>query len=276
MSLALNGASAGGLIMAPLLIFLIDRFGFAVALRLAAILMLAALLPVLALIVRPKRVEEHHWVDLAAASAMQRSGEGAPAAPPPWNSAAVLRSPNFLTISIPFALGLTAQVGFLTHQVAFLVPMMGTVATGWAVSLTTFAAVVGRLGTGLFVDRIDRRVVSCGNFLVQVMAMIVLMSTTSPAALVAGCGLFGLALGNLVSLPGLIVQQEFPQRDFVRIVSMIVAINQFTFAFGPALLGRLQQSEGTYTHALVACLVMQVVAAVIVLLPIIGKMKGSR
>jgi MFS family permease len=269
-SLALNGASAGGLVMAPLLIFLIDRFGFAAAVWAAGALMLVVLLPLLG-IVRPKRADEHHWADGTAAPVGTRQNEQpAVAAERPWNSAAVLRSPSFLTISIPLSLGQTAQVGFLTHQVAFLVPMIGTVAAGWAVSLTTFAAVAGRLGTGLFVDRVDRRVVSGANFLVQVVAMGILMSAASMPALLAGCVLFGLALGNVVSLPGLIVQQEFPQRDFARVVSMIVAINQFAFAFGPEILGRLQQSEGAYTHALAACLVMQAVAAVIVVLPAFG------
>jgi MFS family permease len=276
-SMALNGASAGGLVMAPLLIFLNDRFGFAIAVWSVAALMLVVLLPLLALVVRGKRADEHHWADAPAASAqMQQSHRAAPAAEPPWNPAAVLRSPSFLTISIPFALGLTAQVGFLTHQVAFLGPMIGTVAAGWAVSLTTFAAVVGRIGTGLFVDRVDRRAVSCANFFVQVVAMGILMSTASMPVLLAGCGLFGLAQGNLVSLPGLIVQQEFSKRDFARVVSMIIAINQFAFAFGPTLLARLLQPDGAYTRALLACLVVQVAAAVIVVLPIIGRMKRSR
>jgi MFS family permease len=273
-SLALNGASFGGLVMAPLLIFLMNRFGFAAALWSVGGLMLAVLLPLLAVVVRGKRADEHHWTDEPASVGLaQRSRE---AAAPPRSPKTVLRDPNFLTISVPFALGLTAQVGFLTHQVAFFAPMIGTVAAGWAVSLTTFAAIAGRLGTGLFVDRIDRRVVSCANFLVQIAAMAILMSTTSPAVLIGGCVLFGLGLGNLVSLPALIVQQEFPQRDFARVVSTIVAINQFTFAFGPALLAWLEQPEGNYTRALIACLLMQAVAAVIVLLPITARMKTSR
>jgi MFS family permease len=276
-SLALNGASAGGLVMAPLLIFLIGRFGFAVALWSVAALMLAVSLPLAALILRPRRVDEHHRPDAPAVSLQpQRSDHAAQAGEPPWNPAKILRRPSFLTISIPFALGLTAQVGFLTHQVAFLAPMTGTVAAGWAVSLTTFAAIVGRVGTGLFVDRVDRRGVACANFLVQVLAMGILMSTTSTPALFAGCILFGLGLGNLVSLPGLIVQQEFSRRDFSRVVSMIVAINQFTFAFGPELLGRLQQSTGSYAGALAACLVMQAMAAIIVVLPVLHRFNRAR
>jgi MFS family permease len=271
LSLALNGASMGGLVMAPLLIFLIDWFGFAAALQLAVASMLAVLVPLLAFVMRPRRSREHHWTDDPAGSA---DAPGAyPPTATPFNPAATLGDPRFLTIAVPFALGLTAQVGFLTHQVAFLAPMTGTATAGWAVSLTTFAAVVGRLGIGLFVDRVDRRVAAGANFLVQMSAMGILMSTWSAPALLAGCFLFGLGLGNLVTLPALIVQQEFPKRDFARLVSMIVAINQFTFAFGPALLGRLQQGPGSYTRALIACLAMETLAAVIVLLPIIGRIK---
>lgn len=268
-SLAMNGASAGGLVMAPLLIFLIDRFGFAAALGLVAALTLAVLLPLLALVAREKRPDEHHRDDAPVPSARQ----SAPAVPA-FSARRVLREPRFITISVPFALGLVAQVGFLTHQVAFLVPVTGTVAAGWIVSLTTFAAIVGRLVTGLFVDRVDRRIVSCGNFLVQVLAMAILMSSASVPMLVIGCALFGLALGNVTSLPALIVQQEFPKRDFARIVSMVIAINQFAFAFGPALLGRLQQSDGSYARALMACLVMEVAAAVIVLLPALARARS--
>ena len=60
----------------------------------------------------------------------------------PWNAAGTLRSRAFLTVSLPFALGLLAQVGLLTHQVAFLTPTLGVAAAGWAVSLTTAAAIV--------------------------------------------------------------------------------------------------------------------------------------
>lgn len=272
-SLALNGASAGGLVMAPLLVFLIDRFGFAMALRAASVLMLTILLPLLALVARDKRSGESDRYDShAAANVTPLTDHAAPA----WNTRKVLRDPKFITISVPFALGLVAQVGFLTHQVAFLTPMTGTITAGWIVSLSSFAAIVGRLGTGLFVDRFDRRAVSCANFLVQVAAMAILMSATSMAGLLAGCFLFGLGVGNLVTLPGLIIQQEFPDRDFARIVSMVVAINQFAFAFGPALLGRLQQADGGYTRSLLACLVMEATGAVIVLAPFVVRTNRMR
>jgi MFS family permease len=90
-----------------------------------------------------------------------------------------------------------------------------------------------------------------------------------------GCILFGLGLGNLISLPGLIVQHEFPRQYFSRIVALIVAINQFAFAFGPGLLGYMQPAEGEYTGALVACFIVELMAAVIVILPRFGLRFGA-
>ena len=159
----------------------------------------------------------------------------------------MLRSSSFITTSVPFALGLTAQVGFLTHQISFLSPMIRTVAAGWAVSLTTFAAVLGRIATGFVLDRFDRRAVACINFIVQVLAMGILATSTAPAMLYLGCGLFGLGVGNATSLPGLIVQHEFPKQHFSRTVSLVVAINQFSFAFGPTLLGQLERMREAAT-----------------------------
>ena len=124
----------------------------------------------------------------------------------------------------------------MTHQVGFLSSTIGTVAAGWAVSLTTFAAVLGRVVTGYIADRYDRRVVACVNFIVQMLGMAILATAIAPAMLYLGCGLFGLGVGNTTSLPGLLVQQEFPKQHFARIVSLVVAINQFTFAFGVWLL----------------------------------------
>ncbi len=273
-SLALNGASAGGIVIAPLLVFLIHRLGFVAALSGAAGLMLAVVLPAAALVLRRRRPGERDRRD-GGAGPRQHSPGGMPDEPP-WALSAVLRSASFQTISVPFALGLLAQVGFLTHQVAYLAPMLGHISAGWAVSLTAGAAVAGRILMGFVVDRIDRRMAACGNFAVQIAGMGVLASAPSAAMLYAGCVLFGLGVGNMISLPGLIVQQEFPARHFSRIVSLVIAINQFTFAFGPGVLGYLQRAHGGYATALLACLAAEAIAALIVVMPLLGRIVGGR
>jgi MFS family permease len=70
-SLALNGASAGGIVIAPLLLLLIGRLGFARAMCSAAALMLAVLLPVAGIVLRPKRPDEHENSDRSPVPAIE-------------------------------------------------------------------------------------------------------------------------------------------------------------------------------------------------------------
>jgi MFS family permease len=268
LSVALIGASFGGVVVAPLLIVLIERLGFLAGVSAVAALMLAIVLPIVLLVLRARRPDERDRADEAPphAQAAARS-----AAPTQWSLLPVLKDWDFQTISIPFALGLLVQVGFVTHQVAYLSTMMSTVAAGWAVSLTTAAAVVGRLIAGAVVDSVDRRAAACANFAVQIAGIAVLIAIRSPLAVYLGCILFGLGIGNMATLPALIVQREFPKEHFARIVSLVVAINQYTFAFGPGLIGYLQRIEHGYVAAFVVCIAVEAIAAIIVVLPLLRR-----
>ena len=264
LSWAMNGTSAGGVVIAPSLILSISWLGLSAGLASAAAVMLAVLIPIAMMVLRPRRPDEHEPAELYATSVQPRDSVQEAEE---FHLTMTLRSRTFLTISVPFALALTAQVGFLTHQVAFLSPAIGTIAAGWAVSLTTLAAVIGRIATGFVVDKFDRRVVASVNFVMQALGIAVLAMSVREWSLWFGCVLFGAGVGNATSLPGLIVQQEFPKHHFARVVSLVVAINQFSFSFGPILLAEIQHAEGTYTVALLVCLVMEIAAAIVVLSP---------
>ena len=258
-SLALNGASFGGVAGAPLLIMLIEAAGFATAVLVVSTAAVLTLVPAVALVLRPPQPRELE-IERREVAASERA-----AMEIPWQGGKVFASARFQTVAVPFALGLFAQVGFLTHQVAFLSPRIGVAAAGWAVSLTTTAAIAGRLGTGLFVDRIDPRTAACGNFLVQSAGLILLLAVDARWALYTGCLLVGLGVGNLISLPPLVVQREFPAAHFARVVGMMVGFNQFAFAFGPGGLGILRDWSGSYDAVLMVCLGLEILAAAIVL-----------
>lgn len=57
-SLALNGASCGGVVMAPLLVALVGALGFRLAMPVAAAGMLVLLIPLAAAVLRPRRPDE--------------------------------------------------------------------------------------------------------------------------------------------------------------------------------------------------------------------------
>jgi MFS family permease len=270
-SLAFNGATLGGVIVVPALIALVGRLGFARALTTASV----ALLVLLAI----------------AAAVMRRGPEtlglgpdgdpprAAPTRPPiggaqRWRRDA-LGTWRFWSVSAPFALGLAAQVGVLTHLVALVAPTLGATGAGRAVSLATAAALVGRLATGVVIDRLNRRVVASATLVVQLVGLAVLAREPSAAGVYAGCALFGLGVGNMTTLPGLILAVEWPRERFGVLVGLVVGINQLTFAFGPSLVGVLRDRAGSYSAALWACALLEAISAALILLGP-GRAPGTR
>jgi MFS family permease len=261
-SIAFNGATLGGVIVTPALIPLIGAAGFRSGLAIAALLSVVVVVAVAGSVMRrgPEAIGLAPDGDPRAAASAEASPSGGR-----WRREA-LRTWRFWSVSAPFALGLAAQVGVLTHLVALVMPVLGAGGAARAVSATTAAAVVGRLLMGLVVDRVSRRLVAAATLLLQVGGVAVLAGASSSATTYAGCTLFGLGVGNMTTLPGLILAVEWPRERFAALVGLAVGINQLTFAFGPSLVGGVRDWTGSYAPALGACAALQAVAALLVLL----------
>ncbi|PYM18442.1 MAG: MFS transporter [Candidatus Rokuibacteriota bacterium] len=260
-SIAFNGATLGGVIVVPALIALIAAVGFRRATVAAAIMALIVLCAVALGVMRRGPEELGLGPDGdAPATTVPRAA----VVESRWRGDA-LRSWRFWSVSAPFALGLAAQVGVLTHLVALVTPVLGAGGAGRAVSTATAVAVLGRLATGLVVDRVNRRLVTCVTLAAQIAGVLLLARAASPGAVYVGCALFGVGVGNLTTLPGLILAVEWPRERFAALVGLVVGINQFTFAFGPSLVGVLRDRAGGYGAALLACAMLQAIAAVTIL-----------
>ena len=256
-SLTLNGASLGGVLIAPMIVLLAAALGETTAMAVAVALMLATLgiFAALTLAVRP--------ADLGLAPDGDTPRE-AVAAPPRTARRDLLGSWAFWSVAAPFALALLAQVGVLTHQLAFLVQAMTAAQAAPIVALTGVMAVAGRLATGLVIDRLDRRAVAAANFALQAGALVLLALADTAPLLWAGWLLFGLGVGNQVTLSGLIVQVEFSRSDFARVVGLVVAVAQVTYAFGPGAMGWLA-GHGGYGQGFGAAAAVLLLAGTIVL-----------
>jgi cyanate permease len=112
----------------------------------------------------------------------------------------------------------------------------------------------------------DRRLAAAANFVVQIGGVLLLIFSGGPMGLALGCILFGLGIGNLTSLPPLIVQKEFEREDVATAVALIVAINQAVFAFAPAIVGALRDVTADYRMPFMLVAAIQLMATVIILL----------
>jgi hypothetical protein len=238
LSMAYNGASVGGVIFSPLWVMLIASSGFAQAAVIVGIFMVitVAALSVVAFSKSPDvlgQIPDGAWPD-------QGVPPTAPSLAEPMVGASLWRDRRFLTLAAGMAAGLFAQIGLLAHLFSIMVPVFGSRAAGLLMGGATVAAIVGRTGIGwLMPVSADRRLIASASYGVQIIGTLMLLATggENAAAMVLGVLLFGLGIGNATSLPPLIAQVEFARSDVSRVVPLIVALSQATYALAPALFG---------------------------------------
>jgi predicted MFS family arabinose efflux permease len=254
-SLALNGASFGGIAGVPLLVAAIGTFGFSGAMIASAVVMVVLMVPVILIFVgRPP----------IGSSAAVAAAADAPSAT--QIRARAFRDVAFLSVSAAFALVLFAQVGFIVHLISFLDSVVGRERAALAVALLTAMAVVGRVLFSFVIDRLNQRLASAISFVSQAVALVIIINSRNDVALIAACALFGFSVGNLITLPALIVQREFDPRSFGVLISLITAINQITYAFGPGIIGLLRDASGSYALPFYGCIGLELVAAVLIMI----------
>lgn len=252
-SLALNGASCGGIVGVPLLTAAIARWHFTSAMLAAAATVLLLLVPLIGLTV-------------GTPPARPRAAAGANGNPSGARIRAMaFRDVAFLTLAIAFALVLFAQVGIIVHLIAFLDPVVGREHAAIAVALLTAMAMIGRLLFSIVIDRLNQRLVSALSFVSQACALVILINFSNTTAVYFACALFGFSVGNLITLPALIVQRDFPAESFGVLISLNTAVTQVTYAFGPGVIGVLRDLTGGYTVPFIMCIALELTAAALIM-----------
>jgi MFS family permease len=258
LAMAYNGAPVGGMVFVPLWAALIGALGFGPAALAVGGAGLLLLWPLTRRYFGPSPADLGLYPDGAAAPPAPRPPAGFPG--PLWRRA------RFRSLALPFAIGTAAQIGLLSQLFSLAAPALGTRGAGAALSAATACAVLGRTLVGwLLRPGADRRVVAALNFLLQASGSLALLSAggTSAAPLVLGCVLFGLGIGNMLSLPPAIAQAEWPPEQVGAVVATVVATMQVCAAFAPSVFGLLRDGVGDWAAGGMA-LALQLAAALLV------------
>jgi MFS family permease len=258
--LAFNGASIGGVVFPPLLILLIAKIGVEAAAVAVGIAMPLVIIPLSIFYLR----RDPKGLGLAPDGLLIEPHVATPLTRSPRKD--LVKTKGFMTLSVAFALALFAQVGLLTHLLTRISPLLGENGAAAAVSMVTTSAVLGRTLLGWTIGGCDRRLAASANFLLQSVGVALMIISDAPTVVLVGCVLFGLGVGNVVSLPPLIAQHEFRAADVGTVVALVVAFNQAVFALAPAVLGVLRDISTSYVVPFALAAAMQIGAALIVLI----------
>ncbi|MGR3743670.1 MAG: MFS transporter [Pseudooceanicola nanhaiensis] len=264
-SIALLGASVGGIIATPLLLLGIDAFGIQTTFALAGVVSVAVLAPVVLFVFKTRPQD----IGLLPDGAPHATGE---ARPPErvWSRRHAAATPQFLSVLAAFSIGMMVQIGFLSHHVSIISPVLGDTAASLAVSLAAAAAFGGRIVLARVADQVDLRLIAGGVLLVAGVSLGAMSFTSSYVGLLSTSIFYGLTTGALTTLSPIIVRREFGGASFGAVYGVAASIIAIATAFGPGLFGTLRDALGSYAPSLIMAAGLNFVAAVAI---VIGGLK---
>ena len=251
-STALLGASLGGMLGVPITLLLVQSFGFAWATAIIGAITIVTIVPISIFVLRRRPQDMGLWPDGLAPQTRQT-----PVIDREWTRSQALKTFALRSTIVTFGLALMVQLGFLSQQVKLLQAELSPTLTGLTVLASGSLAFVGRVVLARLADRVNIRL--AGAFVLWLAAAGLMVAAAAETAtwLVIGVLLFGLNVGNITTLPALIVRREFGAPSFGKVFGITGTFMQLMNACGPALFGLLHDTTGNYsTPIFAAALVM--------------------
>ncbi|CAN5913637.1 MFS transporter [soil metagenome] len=241
-TLAIMCASVGAILGVPLLLQVLQRLGLGLGLLAVALVAVLVLLPLIGWVLRFRGPAE---------LGLRRDGDALPrdraaSSVPAPIGAQGRRSVLLWSMAVGIALGLTVQIGFITHHLALAEPLLGAGGAGLLVSATGAMAFAGRLVLARIVDRVNVRGLAACVMVAQTAALLAIVLWPSVPELIGASLVYGYGIGHVTTLGPVIVRREFGAAAFGATYGSAATVIQLTSAFGPALLGFLRDAFGGY------------------------------
>ncbi len=250
LALILTGSGVGSLIIPPLTEWMIESHGWRNAYSMLGGIALLGL-PLTALLVRNR----------PQSSTLDQSHPAASGA----TVAQALSSPVFWVLALIILLGAFSENGLVTNLSAILTEHGITPAiAALALSVRGGAGILGRLGTGVLIDRFSPQRIQTFILLVSATGIVLLAYAGSTPVALTGAGLLGIGLGSEADVAPYLLARYFGRRHFAMLYGLTWTAYAIGGATGPLTMGHLYDRAGSYEPRFVLYMAGVILAAAFV------------
>jgi MFS family permease len=217
------GASAGGMLMAPVGMALVSSQGWRGTYLVYGLITLA-LVPLIAWLA-VGRPEDRGLQPDGAASPPSPGPGGAPSAPPPFRTGDVLRDPNLWLIAFATGVGFMVATAVITHGAA-LASDAGLSEMRAATLLSVFStgALLGKPLFGWMADRVGERPSFLVSLGIQAAGLLGLVGVQEPNLLFGVMAGLGLGVGGVLPLSAALVARVFGRLSFGPVMGLVMPL----------------------------------------------------
>jgi MFS family permease len=268
-----SGFGASGL-MVPLIVWLIDAFGWRLAVVILGAGMWAIGIP-LALVIRNTPEAFGFQPDGLKAEPAVQANPGAAACEAgdvPFREA--VRQRVFLFLTLSEAIRMTAAGAVITHIMPYLnllqIPRTKAGLIAGAVSVLSIA---GRFGFGWLSDYVDKRLIFAGALAMMSLGMFALCRVDMPWVMLLFLILFPAGFGGAITLRGALLRETFGREAFGRLLGIVMGVSAVGGMIGPTLAGFVFDVAATYYYTWIGLGIVSCFA-VLLMLSVPSKKQG--
>lgn len=249
LGLSVLGTSASAIIFPPLTNALIDSYGWRTTFVIYGVMMIALLPPVLLLARLPAK--------LPAAERFERPGAGNDDRS--LTVRTLFASRRFWILSYVIGVMLGANTGTMVSMVAFATDRGFTAAQGsYLISVLGVTAVLGKVLTGIGIDRLNINIVLRMGLICQLAGMVLLAIAASFPMMLGAAAVFGLGVGAMLPVWSAAIAAYFGLAGYGRTLGWSRAVMTPVMLVFPIIAGASFDLTGDYraTWAVFALLVV--------------------
>lgn len=265
-------SSAGGFLMVPLVIWLIEEFGWRQALPILGwgaglLIMLVALLFIRAR-PAPKHLEgfdEFEAMEGLKTGSLSQDKVASEGEATDWTFAKLARERNFWLLILGAGLLLSSDQAIMTSKYPFFIDIGLTPAqAATIISSMTFSAILGKLIIGYLADYFDIRHLFAvvAAFHVGLLAMFLVQP--SFASLLGFASFFGAAVGGIYPVWSTLTARAFGAPSFGTVFGLMAPFMQIMAIIFVSFIGEVHSATGNYEFAFYSFLVTSFVSAALI------------
>lgn len=257
MGLVISAGGLGGFAFPPLATWLISTVGLQMAWLALAMMQLACAVLIGGLILVRNRPEDMGQAPDGISNAQANGIEDEPGytsrvyqSPMDWQARQAIRKPTTWLIATLCAANFLAIGTVTAHQVAYLKDIgFSPIVAAMALGLVPGMSILGRLGFGLLGVRFEVRHLAIVSFIIQVTALIILLTTKTLFLIYIYAVLFGISYGALVVALPTFIGAYYGRIHYAQILGLIFPLAIIAEAAGPLIAGAINDAMGTYIPA---------------------------
>ena len=227
------GLSVGSTVMAPLSRWLITSYDWRTAMWVIGDLVWLVIIPAAFLVRNPPGAT-------AAAAPLTAAG-------PDLTIGQVVRTPQFAAIALTHFACCAAHSGPIFHMVTHAIDRgVPAMAAATVLSVAGLASLSGKIGCGLFADRVGAKRTLVAGLALQAAAISLYLFTGGLGGFYAAALVFGFAYGGVMPLYAILVREYFGERVMGSAFGAVSLAATLGMAVGPWIGAYLYDSLGSY------------------------------